>query len=38
MISKTYWLMTGAAVVVALGAGFGAARCPSSEHSAQLAA
>nr|WP_295237172.1 efflux RND transporter periplasmic adaptor subunit [uncultured Brevundimonas sp.] len=26
MISKTYWLMTGAAVVVALGAGFGAAR------------
>lgn len=26
MISKTYWLMTGAAVVIALGAGFGAAR------------
>lgn len=26
MISKTYWLMTGAAVVVALGAGFGTAR------------
>lgn len=26
MISKTYWLMTGAAVVIALGAGFGTAR------------
>ncbi|MET3780731.1 cobalt-zinc-cadmium efflux system membrane fusion protein [Brevundimonas sp. 1080] len=26
MISKTYWLMTGTAVVIALGAGFGAAR------------
>ncbi|WP_295173209.1 efflux RND transporter periplasmic adaptor subunit [uncultured Brevundimonas sp.] len=26
MISKTYWLMTGSAVVIALGAGFGAAQ------------
>lgn len=26
MTLKTYWLMTGAAVVIALGAGFGAAR------------